>query len=130
MRKTPFRPKVPESKDLASFAVAVCCVPSLLIQMTLVPRLMVMLAGLKLKFWIETVLVGCFWPRAVGCSDTTNVVVLTSASSPAAVINQMVMRLIATRNLLLLALSLGQGFCPVSAARMSPWSSLGTPRTW
>ena len=41
------------------FAVAVCAVLSLLIHLTLVPRLMVMWAGLKLKFWIKTFLVGC-----------------------------------------------------------------------
>jgi hypothetical protein len=49
-------------------------------------------------------ILGCYAinvARAVPCSDTTNVVVLTSASSPAAVINEMVMGLIATRNLLL-----------------------------
>jgi hypothetical protein len=60
--------------------------------MTLVPRLMVMLAGEKLKFWIKTVLVGCFCAWAVGGLDTTNIV-LTSAS-PVTVINKMVMRLI------------------------------------
>ena len=43
-------PKVPESKDLASLAVAVCWAVSLLIQMTFVPGLMVILAGLKLKY--------------------------------------------------------------------------------
>jgi hypothetical protein len=40
--------------------------------------------------------------RAVPRSDTTNIVVLTSARSAAAVINEMVMRLIATPNLLLM----------------------------
>jgi len=90
-------PKRPESNDLPLFAVAVCAVLSLLIQMTFVPGLMVMLAGLKLKFWIETVLVGCLCAPVVGClcapaTDPTNIV-LTRASV-ATVINKMVMRLI------------------------------------
>jgi hypothetical protein len=52
-------PKNPELND-PFFAVAVCWVLSLLIQMTFVPGLMVMLAGLNLNPWIKTVLVGCF----------------------------------------------------------------------
>jgi hypothetical protein len=56
------------------FAVAVCGVLSLLIQMTFVPGLMVMLAGLNLKPWIKTVLVGCFGAAAarffVVCTPT------------------------------------------------------------
>jgi hypothetical protein len=39
----------------------------LLIHLTFVPRLMVMWAGLKLKPWIKTVLVGCLCALAVGC---------------------------------------------------------------
>src|SRR5215213_6714832 len=67
----------PESNDLPLLAVAVCAVESLLIHLTFVPRLMVMLAGLKRKFWIKTVLVGCFCAMAVGClcasaTDTVN----------------------------------------------------------
>src|SRR3712207_3152562 len=50
--------KSPES-NAPLFAVAVCWALSLLIQMTFVPGLMVMWAGLKLKSWITTVLVGC-----------------------------------------------------------------------
>src|SRR5829696_8507306 len=60
-------PNRPESNDLPLLAVAVWAVESLLIHLTFVPRLMVMWAGLKLKFWIETVLVGCFCAMAVGC---------------------------------------------------------------
>jgi hypothetical protein len=89
-------PKRPESNELFLFAVAVCAVLSLLIQMTLIPRLMVMWAGLKRKFWIKTFLVGCFCALAVGClcapeADTTNRVL--STTSVATVINKM-MRLI------------------------------------
>jgi hypothetical protein len=76
-------------------AVAVCAVESLLIHLTFVPRLMVMWAGLKLKSWIKTVLVGCF-AMAVGClcapaTDTANSVLTTTRA--ATVINKM-MRLI------------------------------------
>src|SRR3712207_12807 len=52
-------PKRPELND-PFFAVAVCWALSLLIQMTFVPGLMVMLAGLNLNPWIKTGLVGCF----------------------------------------------------------------------
>src|SRR5215216_1936073 len=83
--------KSPESNDLPLFAVAVCWTLSLLIQMTFVPRLMVMLAGLKLKFFIKTVVVGCLCALAVGClcapaTDTTNSVPTTT--SAATVINR------------------------------------------
>src|SRR5215207_8496940 len=89
-------PKRPESNDLPLFAVAVWAVLSLLIHLTFVPRLMVMWAGLKLKFLIKTVLVGCFCALAVGClcateADTKNSVLPTT--SAASVINKM-MRLI------------------------------------
>ena len=68
---------------------------SLLIHLTFVPRLMVMLAGLNLKPWIRTVLVGCFCALAVGClcapeAETTNKVLTTTS---VAVINN-IMRLI------------------------------------
>ena len=39
-------------RNVPLFAVTVCRARSLLIQMTLVPRLMVMWVGLKRKFWI------------------------------------------------------------------------------
>src|SRR5215213_7384577 len=86
----------PESNDLPLLAVAVCAVESLLIHLTFVPRLMVMRAGLKLKSWIETVLVGCFCAMAVGClcapaTDTARSVPTTTTA--ATVINKM-MRLI------------------------------------
>src|SRR5215213_1817073 len=89
-------PKRPESNDLPLFAVAVCGCISLLIHLTFVPRLMVMLAGLKRKFLIKTVLVGCFCALAVGClcapeADTKNRVLTTTRA--ATVINKM-MRLI------------------------------------
>src|SRR5829696_8815196 len=89
-------PKRPESNDLFLLAVAVWAVLSLLIHLTFVPRLMVMWAGLKLKFLITTVLVGCFCAMAVGClcapaTDTANSVPTTT--SVATVINKM-MRLI------------------------------------
>src|SRR5829696_2562178 len=45
-------------------AVAVWAVLSLFIHLTFVPRLMVMWAGLKRKFWIKTFLVGCFCAMA------------------------------------------------------------------
>src|SRR5215211_9289218 len=88
--------KSPELNDFPLFAVAVCGALSLLIHLTFVPRLMVMWAGLKLKFWIKTVLVGCFCALAVGClcapeADTTNSVPTTTRA--ATVINKM-MRLI------------------------------------
>jgi hypothetical protein len=54
--------------------------------------LMVMLAGLKLKFLIKSVLVGCFCALAVGClcapEAETNKRVLTT-TSVATVINKM-----------------------------------------
>ena len=53
-------PKRPESNDLPLLAVAVCGEVSLLIHLTFVPRFMVMWAGLKLKSWIKTFLVGLF----------------------------------------------------------------------
>src|SRR5215213_8986170 len=86
----------PESNDLPLLAVAVCAVESLLIHLTFVPRLMVMWAGLKLKFWIMTFLVGCFCAMAVGClcapaAETTKRALTTT--SAATVINKM-MRLI------------------------------------
>src|SRR5215217_4536203 len=89
-------PNRPESNDLFLFAVTVCVVLSLLIHLTFVPRLMVMWAGLKLKFWIETFLVGCFCAMAVGClcapaTETTNSVPTTTRAPTA--INKM-MRLI------------------------------------
>src|SRR5215203_2409574 len=90
-------PKRPESNDRPLLAVAVCAVESLLIHLTFVPRLMVMWAGLKLKFWIETVLVGCFCAlAAVGClcapaTETARSVPTTTTA--ATVINKM-MRLI------------------------------------
>ena len=89
-------PKRPESNDLPLLAVAVWAVESLFIHLTFVPRLMVMCAGLKRKFWIEIVLVGCFCALAVGClyapeADTTKSVLTTT--SVATVINKM-MRLI------------------------------------
>src|ERR687890_142295 len=85
-------PKRPESNDLPLFAVAVCAALSLLIHLTLIPRLMVMWAGLKRKFWIKTFLVGCFCALAVGClcapeADTTNRVPTTTTA--ATVINKM-----------------------------------------
>src|SRR5215204_530142 len=85
-------PKRPESNDLPLLAVAVWAVESLLIHLTFVPRLMVMWAGLKLKFWIETFLVGCFCALAVGClcapaTDTTTRVLTTTTA--ATVINKM-----------------------------------------
>src|SRR5829696_3786867 len=88
--------KSPESNDFPLLAVAVCTSKSLLIHLTFVPRLMVMWAGLKLKFLIKTVLVGCFCALAVGClcateADTKNSVLPTT--SAASVINKM-MRLI------------------------------------
>jgi hypothetical protein len=88
--------KSPELNDLPLFAVAVWAMLSLLIHLTFVPRLMVMWAGLKRKFWIKTVLVGFFCALAVGClcapeADTTNRVLTTT--SVATVINKM-MRLI------------------------------------
>src|SRR5215213_3046972 len=86
----------PESNDLFLLAVAVWAVLSLFIHLTFVPRLMVMLAGLKLKFLIKTVLVGCFCAMAVGCfcapeADTKNRVLTTTRA--ATVINK-IMRLI------------------------------------
>jgi hypothetical protein len=89
-------PKRPESNRRGLIAVAVCGWVSLFIHLTLVPRLMVMWAGLKRKFWINTVLVGCFCALAVGClcapeADTTTKVLTTT--SAATVINKM-MRLI------------------------------------
>src|SRR5829696_9479673 len=86
----------PESNDLFLLAVAVWAVLSLLIHLTFVPRLMVMWAGLKLKFLITTFLVGCFCAMAVGCfcapaTDTANSVPTTTRA--ATVINNM-MRLI------------------------------------
>jgi len=70
----------------------VCGWGSLLIHLSFVPRLMVMLAGLKLKFLIKTVLVGCFCALAVGClcapEAETNKRVLTT-TSVATVINKM-----------------------------------------
>src|SRR5215208_6579575 len=88
--------KSPESNDFPLLAVAVCTSKSMLSHLTFVPRLMVMWAGLKLKFWIETVLVGCFCALAVGClcapaTDTANRVLTTTRA--ATVINKM-MRLI------------------------------------
>src|SRR5215218_6677080 len=85
-------PKRPESNDLPLFAVAVWAVLSLLIHLTLIPRLMVMWAGLKRKFWIKTFLVGCFCALAVGClyasaTDTANRVPTTTTA--ATVINKM-----------------------------------------
>src|SRR5215218_7210178 len=89
-------PKRPESNDLPLLAVAVCGEVSLLIHLTFVPRLMVMWAGLKLKFLITTVLVGCFCAMAVGClcapaTDTARSVPTTTRAPTA--INKM-MRLI------------------------------------
>src|ERR671920_1993486 len=80
-------PKRPESNDLPLFAVAVCAALSLLIHLTLIPRLMVMLAGLKRKFWIKTFLVGCFCAMAVGCfcapgTDTAKRVPTTTTAAP------------------------------------------------
>jgi hypothetical protein len=79
-------PNRPESNDLPLFAVAVCGWLSLLIHLTFVPRLMVMWAGLKRKFLIKTVLVGCFCALAVGClcapaTDTTNRVLTTTSAA-------------------------------------------------
>src|SRR5918994_1651284 len=89
-------PKRPESNDLPLLAVAVCGEGSLLIHLTFVPRFMVMWAGLKLKSWIKTFLVGLFCALAVGClcapaTDTAKSVPTTT--SAATVINKM-MRLI------------------------------------
>src|SRR5919112_4220625 len=72
--------KSPESNDLPLFAVAVCLTLSLLIQMTLVPRLMVMWAGLKRKFWITTVLVCCL--RAAATDESARPTPPTSPSIP------------------------------------------------
>jgi hypothetical protein len=84
--------KSPELNDLPLLAVAVWAVLSLLIHLTFVPRLMVMWAGLKRKFWIKTVLVGFFCALAARClcapeADTTNRVLTTT--SVATVINKM-----------------------------------------
>src|SRR5215216_7274103 len=89
-------PKRPESNDFPLIAVAVCGWLSLFIHLTFIPRLMVIWAGLKRKFWIKTVLVVCFCALAVGFlfapeADTTNRVLITT--SIATVINKM-MRLI------------------------------------
>jgi hypothetical protein len=86
----------PESNEFFLFAVTVCAMLSLLIHVTFVPRLTVIRAGLKLTFWIEIVLVGCFCALAVGClcapeADTANSVPTTTRA--ATVINKM-MRLI------------------------------------
>src|SRR5215217_4946060 len=72
--------KSPESNDLPLFAVAVCWTLSLLTQMTLVPRLMVILAGLKLKFWITTVFVCCL--RAPATDESARPTPPTSPSVP------------------------------------------------
>src|SRR5215212_10522213 len=85
-------PKCPESNDFPLIAVAVCGWLSLFIHLTFVPRFMVIWAGLKLKFWIKTVLVVCFCALAVGClyapeADTKNRVLTTT--SIATVINKM-----------------------------------------
>jgi hypothetical protein len=89
-------PKRPESNEFLLFRVTVCAMLSLLIHVTFVPRLTVIRAGLKLTFWIEIVLVGCFCALAVGClcapeADTANSVPTTTRA--ATVINKM-MRLI------------------------------------
>jgi ABC-type Co2+ transport system permease subunit len=89
-------PKRPESNLLGLSAVAVCGALSLLIHLTLIPRLIVMLAGLKRKSWIKTVLVGCLCALALGClcaptADTTNNVL--TRTSAATVINK-IMRFI------------------------------------
>src|SRR5215211_6075233 len=86
----------PESNDLPLLAVAVCAVESLLIHLTLVPRLMVMLDGWKLKFFIKIVLVGLLCALAVGClcapaAGTTKRALTTTSAATA--INKM-MRLI------------------------------------
>src|SRR5215208_3332577 len=78
-------PKRPESNDFPLLAVAVCGCLSLLIHLTFVP-------GLMGKFWIKTVLVGCFCALAVGClcapeADTKNRVLTTT--SAATVTNKM-----------------------------------------
>src|SRR5215218_9282630 len=85
-------PNRPESNDLPLLAVAVCAVESLLIHLTLVPRLMVMWAGLKLKFWIMTFLVGLLCAMAVGClcapaAETTKRALTTTSAATA--INKM-----------------------------------------
>src|ERR671920_1452909 len=89
-------PKRPESNDFPLLAVAVCGWGSLFIHVTFVPHFMVIWAGLKRKFWIKTVLVGCFCALAVGClcapaTDTANSVPTTTTA--ATVINK-TMRLI------------------------------------
>src|SRR5919112_2336391 len=102
-------PKRPESNDPFLFAVAVCGCISLLIHLTLVPRLMVMWAGLKRKPRITTVLVGCLCALAVGClcalaagclcapaTDTTNSVLTTTS---AATVANKTMRLISVTSL-------------------------------
>src|SRR5215211_6621545 len=87
----------PESNDLFLLAVAVWVVESLLIHLTFVPRLMVIWAGLKLKFLITTFLVGCFCAMAaVGClcaPATEKARSVPTTTSAASVINKM-MRLI------------------------------------
>ena len=96
--------KCPELNEPALFAVTVCGALSLLIHLTLVPRFMVIWPGLKRKFWITTVLVGCWLDAAMGClcaltarclcapvAETTNGVL--TRSSAATVVNK-TMRLI------------------------------------
>src|SRR5918994_3417394 len=73
-------PKRPESNDLPLLAVAVCAVLSLLIHLTFVPRFMVMWAGLKLKFWITTVLVRFL--RAPATEESARPTPPTSPSIP------------------------------------------------
>src|SRR5215213_11718728 len=71
--------KSPES-NAPLFAVAVCWTLSLLIQVTLVPGVTEILAGLKLKSWITTVFVRCL--RAAAADESARPTPPTSPSVP------------------------------------------------
>jgi hypothetical protein len=115
--------KRPESKDLTLFAVAVCAALSLLIHLTLVPRLMVMLAGLKRKSWITTVLVGCF-ALAVGClcAPATDTAISVLATTSAATTINKIMRLISETSLSYFSRPTKRRFVHNRGTQLDAWS--------